>query len=184
MSEKMELKCAFVIIIAGTNQGKSYYSKQLILNEDIPTLVFDVQNCYGPTSTKEGDIIMNLPEYDGTNQIRCRYHGQSERFIQIALLRKFSVIVFEESTIFFEGRMAKDMKHLIVNKWHDQNTIICQFHSIADVPPAFMRKADYIVLFKTGDEFSHVKKKYASLLPHFQKLKGTPDRTQIIIKNY
>lgn len=181
VQEEPEKMNDLIIIIAGTNQGKSYFTKQSLQNEKVACFVYDVQNCYGPTSTKEGDIILNLPV--GTKEKRCRWFGEPEEFVRLATLRMNTTIVIEESTIFFEGKTAKKTKQMIVDKHHNKNNIIFQFHSISSVPPRIMQLADTIVLFKTGDEEKEVSRKYAKCLPHFLKLKNAPDRSKIIFKN-
>lgn len=170
-----------IIIIGGTNQGKSYYTKQSIKDENLPVFVYDVQDCYGAKSTKVGDLILNLPI--DTRSKRCRWYGEADDFMQFALLRKNTTIVVEEATIFFEGRTSKATRKLIVDKHHAKNNIIFMFHSISAVPPRIMQMADTIVLFKTGDEEKEVSRKYAKLLPAFLKLRGMADRSKIIIKN-
>ena len=170
-----------ILIIGGTNQGKSYFAKQSIQDEKIPCFVYDVQNCYGSTSTKEGDLILNLPI--GTKEKRCRWFGNKNEFIELAILRKHSVILIEEATIFFEGKTQERTRELIVNKHHDKNTIIFMFHSINAVPPRIAEMADKVVLFKTGDEPKNIERKFARFVPYFLKLKNAPDRTKIIFKN-
>ena len=171
-----------ILIIGGTNQGKSYFTKEAIAkNGSLPVFVYDVQNCYGPTSTKPGDIITNLPVH--TTERRCRWYGNSETFLQHALKRRNTTIVFEEATAFFEGRTSQDMRQLIINKHHHKNTIICMFHSISSVPPRIMQLADIVVLFKTGDEENEVKRKYCKCLAAFLKLRTMPERSRLTIKN-
>ena len=170
-----------IIIIGGTNQGKSYYAKQMIQDERIPCFVYDVQNCYGDTSTKEGDLILGLPI--GTTDKRCRWFGSPNNFLTFAVLRKNTVIMIEEATMFFEGRTSELTRKLIIDKHHYKNTIVFMFHSISAVPPRIMQMADKVVLFKTGDEEKEVSRKYAKCLPHFLKLKGAKDRTKIVFDN-
>lgn len=170
-----------ILVIGGTNQGKSYYIKECIQSPEVPCFVYDVQNCYGNSSTKEGDLILNLPI--GTTDRRCRWFGNKNEFIQLALLRKNTTIVIEEATIFFEGKTEEATRELIVNKHHDRNNIIFMFHSINAVPPRIAEMADKVVLFKTGDQVKNIERKFASYLPYFNSLKNKPDRTKIIFKN-
>lgn len=170
-----------IIIIGGTNQGKSYFAKEMLKDVRIPCFVYDVQNCYGDSSTKTGDLVLNLPI--GTTEKRCRWYGEPAEFIAHAIRRRNSVILVEEATVFFEGRTTELTKRLIIDKHHHKNTIIFMFHSISAVPPRIMQICDKVVLFKTGDEEKEVSRKYAKCLPHYMKLKSAPDRTKIIFSN-
>ena len=172
-----------ILVIGGTNQGKSYYVKEAIVkNQSLPVFVYDVQNCYGPKSTKPGDIVTNLP-IAATGQPRARWYGDSKTFLQYALKKRNTIIVFEEATAFFEGRTSEDMRKVIINKHHHHNTIICMFHSISSVPPRIMQLSYIVILFKTGDEESEVKRKYSKCLDAFIKLRNAPDRSKQTIKN-
>lgn len=172
-----------ILIIGGTNQGKSYYTKEAIVkNGSLPVFVYDVQNCYGATSTKPGDIIVNLP-IAAEGKKRSRWFGDKKTFLQYALRRRNTLIVCEEATAFFEGRTSEDMRLLIINKHHHKNTIICMFHSIVSVPPRIMQLSDIVVLFKTGDEESDVRRKYSKCLDAFLRLRNKPDRSKEVIKN-
>lgn len=171
-----------ITIIGGTNQGKSYFAKQLIKNTKIPCLVYDVQDGYGPSSKKPGDIILDLP-LDWKAK-RARFFGDTETFLHYANHRENTTILIEEATIFFEGRTYQAMRKLIVDKWHAKNNIIIIFHTINSVPPRILEMTDTIVLFKTGDDENTVKRKYNKLLPYMLDLRKAPDRTKLIIDNF
>ena len=171
-----------ITIIGGTNQGKSYTAKQMVRDPKINLLVYDVQNGYGPTSAKPGDIIMNLP-LDWRAK-RGRFYGDTAEFLHYANHREKTTILIEEATIFFEGRTYQAMRKLIVDKWHVQNNIIIIFHTINSVPPRILEMTDIVILFKTGDDENTVKSKYRKLLPHMLALRNKPDRTKLIINNF
>lgn len=173
-----------ITIIGGANQGKSYFAKQLI-NNRFNCLVFDFQNSYGEKSTKPGDIILNLPMYQpgqGAKNSRCRYIGTPEEFISICQTRINSFLIFEEATIFLEGRTSEEMRKLLVNRYHVGNIIIIIFHSINAVPPRILEMSDYIVLFKTNDGQTNIKRKSERLLNAHLKLRDKPNRSKIILK--
>lgn len=170
-----------VTIIGGAHQGKSYFVKRHIQPENVPAFVYDFQNSYGPTSQKDGDLILNLPF--GVKDHRCRFMGTPETFTQHALKRRGTNIIFEEATIFLEGRTATEMRELMVNRYHHKNNIWFIFHSINAVNPRIMEFSDIIVLFKTGDSETIVKRKAPKLLPAFQKLQKMPNRSIAVIKN-
>lgn len=170
-----------ITVIGGAHQGKSYYTKQQLLNPDINCFVFDIQNAYGETSTKEGDLILNLPlDY---KEPRARFYGEPSEFIALALKRKNTIIVLEEATAFFEGKTTDYTRRLMIDRYHKGNNIMFQFHSINSVPPRILEMTEIFVLFKTGDDQSNVKRKCAKLLPYFLKLQKMPDRSKLIIKN-
>lgn len=176
-------KCLLIAVIGGTNQGKSYFVKQAIKDKNKACFVFDVQDGYGATSKKEGDLILNLPI--ATHLKRCRFMGGggADAFLQHCHHRRHTNIVIEEATIFFEGRTQQAMRKVIVDKWHNKNTIFILFHSINAVPPRILEMTDIVVLFKTADEPNIIKRKYSKLLPYFEALKTKPDRSKAIIKN-
>ena len=171
-----------ITIIGGTNQGKSYFAKQIIKNPKIACLVYDVQDGYGPTSKKEGDIILNLP-LDWKAK-RGRFYGDTHEFLHFANHRENTTIVIEEATIFFEGKTFQAMRKLIVDKWHAKNNIIILFHTINSVPPRILEMTDTVVLFKTADDENTIGRKYRKLLPHMLSLRDKPDRTKLVIDNF
>lgn len=171
-----------ITIIGGTNQGKSYFAKQMIRPKGVNCLVYDVQDAYGPTSTKPNDIILDLPA--DWKAPRGRYYGDTREFLHYANHRTNTTILIEEATIFFEGKTYDQMRKLIVDKWHKKNNIIILFHTINSVPPRILEMTDKVILFKTGDDENTVKSKYRKLLPHMLSLRGTPDRTKLIIDNF
>jgi hypothetical protein len=170
-----------IAIIGGAHQGKSYFTKQQIQSPTAACFVFDYQNAYGETSTKPGDIVLNLPL--GSDLKRCRYYGDPKEFIRLATLRRHTTVVIEEATIFLEGKTESTTRKLMVDRYHRKNNIIFQFHSINSVPPRILEMSDIIVLFKTGDDPNIIKRKYSKLLPYFMELKGMPDRSKKIIQN-
>lgn len=173
-----------ICIIGGANQGKSYYTKQQLNKvEDAPCLVYDVQGAYGDSSTKDGDIIMNLPLTRDGKDKRARYYGNENDFIAIAQRRRGTNIVIEEATIFFQGMTASNMRRLMVDRFHHRNNIYIMFHSINAVNPRILEMSDFIVLFKTGDDPSIIKRKYGKLLEPFLKLQKMEQRSKLIIKN-
>lgn len=185
-----------ITIIGGANQGKSYFTKQLICDFDSkgklkefqakPCFVYDYQNTFGDTSTKNGDIVTGLQlirDYNGLKNFpRCRFIGMEDIFLTLANCCINRNIVIEEATIFFEGRTSKAMRKLMVDRYHSKNNIIIMFHSINAVNPRILEMSNFIVLFKTGDTELIIKRKYAILLNAFLKLRGKPDRTKEIIK--
>lgn len=159
-----------IILVAHTGQGKSTFAKKLI--ENSPSFVFDVQNDYSDHQLKEGE-----------KQKKGRFIGLPEDFANLALSRRKSFIVFEEATAFFEGRTSDTVRKILIDKRHKQNTIIWIFHSINSINPRIFEISDYIVLFKTGDDQTQVKRKRKEIYTLFEYLQGCENYSHIIIDN-
>jgi len=175
-------------LIAGANQGKSYFAKEILISQKGPCFVYDIQNCYGSSSTKPGDLVTDLPlattpEEALTRYARCRFFGTPDEFIEIASQRRNSTIVIEEATIFLEGKTQPNMRKLMVDRFHHKNNIIIMFHSVNSINPRILEMSDYIVLFKTGDSDSIIKRKCPKIYEYFKKLQRMPDRSKKVIKN-
>lgn len=185
-----------ITIIGGANQGKSYWAKQNIssltpsgqvAHEQIkPCFVYDYQNTFGETSTKDGDLVLNLPlikDFNGLKSFnRCRYTGESDEFLSLAHCCRGRNILIEEATIFFQGQTNKAMRKLMVDRYHHKNNILIMFHSINAVNPRILEMSNFVVLFKTGDSENVVKRKYDILSEAYKNLRGQPDRSKKIIK--
>jgi hypothetical protein len=154
-----------IIDIGMTGQGKTKFAKDYI--ESRKCFVFDVNNEY------------DLPLYgERSKDISC----DEKEFIKQCYLKRQTVCVFEEATGFFEGKTSKELRRLIVNKRHTQNVYLFVFHSITSVPPRLLQFANFVVLFKTGDEEYQVENKYPSLYPYYMKLKTMQHQSKLIIK--
>ena len=105
-----------ITIIGYTGQGKTLTTKALIKGKK--ALIFDVNN-----------------EYEGFGY--CDKNLDKEKFLNVALQVKNTCIVFEDATGFFSGKGEDNLRRLLVNKRHTNNTYIFLFHSIQDTPPIF-----------------------------------------------
>jgi hypothetical protein len=169
-----------IIVIGSAKQGKTPFIKKFCEGKNL--LVFDVQNEYGKKVKYTGQNPYGLTE--NNNLKRSRFiEIDKNRFIEACEKKRNTVCVFEEATIFFEGRTDDKMRRLLFSKAHTNNTYILVFHSVNSVPPRIMESCDYIVLFKTNDEQSKIKNKYNRLLPYFNELKNKKDGSKIIIKS-
>ena len=163
-----------VLIIAGTNQGKTTKVKQLINNR--ACLVYDVNGEYSDLST---DI----------KEERSRFFSTSVKdFLKIVQQKHNGTIcVFEEATGFFAGGTEKLTKQIIVGKRHPVEmggrNLVFVFHTVGSVPPFLIETADTIILGKTGDEPNRVKSKSSKLLPVFLRVRNAPQYTFINFKN-
>jgi hypothetical protein len=172
------------IVIGAPGQGKSPFVQAAIDRKRC--FVFDVQNEYGSRTKYKGQRPLMLS--DNPNDLRARYVPKSpslrediQRFMEMCRQKKDTNIVFEEATIFFEGRMGDLSKTLMVNRKHTGNVYYFIFHSINSVPPRVMEMSDYVVLHKTIDQDYTVMYKYSRLWPYFRDLQEMPDGSRLII---
>lgn len=169
-----------ITLIGATGQGKSPFIRNYISGKKC--FVFDVQNEYGARTKYPGQKPVNLS--NNVADPRSRFIiADTHEFIKLCAQKKNTICVFEEATMFFEGRTAEDMRRLIFSKFHSGNNYILVFHSINSVPPRLFEATDYIVLFKTGDDMNRVKAKYSKLVPYFTTLNNKRNGMYVKIKN-
>jgi len=157
-----------ISIIGATQQGKSPYIRKFIAGKNC--FVYDTQDEYGLRTKYAGQIPVNLS--NNVDQRRARYVGDSPmEFIEMCSRKRNTICVFEDATIFFEGKINMPMRRLIFSKAHSKNIYLLVFHSINSVPPRILEASDYIILFKTLDTPKKVKYKNEFLLPYFEKLR-------------
>lgn len=170
----------YMLIVAGApGMGKSPFVRSYI--EGRNCLVFDVANEYGSKTKYAGQVPVNLS--GNMNDARARYTGDDmEIFVKKCKMKRKTICVFEEATGFFRGAVESDTMRLIVGRRHLENVYVFIFHSINRIPPGIMEMADYVVLFKTNDEWATVRGKYSRLLPYFEDLQGKPNGEKHIIK--
>jgi len=171
------------IIIGAPGEGKSEFVKKAIVGPPFRRcFVFDVQNEYGSRTKYPGQTPLRLS--DNPNDSRARYvNGDNiEGFMLQAKNKRDTIIVFEEATIFFQGRTDKLVRSLMVNRWHTGNVYMFLFHSINSVPPRIMEMCNYIVLHRTLDEDHIVQWKYSRLFHHYLDLRDMPRGSRKIIK--
>jgi len=160
-------------IIASTGQGKTTLTKKL--TEGKPLLVYDVNGEYPDLS-------------EDLNQSRCKFFGDPEKFLEIASNKHGGTFcVLEEATGFLHGKSSESLRKFLIAKRHPQNlggrNIIFIFHTIQSVPPFILDMADFIILFKTGDDINAVKKKRTKLIGPFLRLQKAQQYSKIVIKN-
>jgi len=168
-----------ILVIGGAQQGKTPYIKKYSRNKRL--LVFDVQNEYGNKVKYAGQKAENLPT--DNSQPRSRFINLDVReFIEVCKKKRNTICVFEEATMFFQGATGEDTRMLIFGKAHTHNNYILVFHSINSVPPRIMEGTDYVVLFKTNDEYHRVETKYPRLINAFVKLQSMKDGSHLVVK--
>lgn len=173
------------IVIGAPGQGKSEWVKETIRNRR--AFVFDVNNEYGGRTKYPNQKPLGFS--NDPNATQARYTPKSvylrddaRDFMLMCMKKKDTNIVFEEATVYLEGRQEELAKTLIVNRIHTGNVYYFLFHSISAVPPRIMQMASYVVLHKTVDEDYIVQYKYSRLFHHFLDLQPQPDGSRVIVK--
>jgi hypothetical protein len=173
------------IVVGAPGSGKSEWVKELVRQRR--SFVFDVQNEYGVRTKYKGQVPLNFS--DNPNAIQARYVPKSarikedaEKFMEMCRTKRDTVIVFEESTIFFEGRTNELTRTLMVNRIHTKNVYVFIFHSIAAIPPRIMQMSNFVVLHKTLDEDTSVANKYNRLFMPYLDLQQKPKGSRTIVK--
>jgi len=158
-----------ISIIGATQQGKSPFIRKYISKGRC--FVYDIQDEYGLRTKYAGQTPVNLS--NNIDAPRARYTGNEPlEFVEICSRKRNTVCVFEDATMFFEGRINMPMRKLIFSKAHSKNIYLLVFHSINSVPPRILEASDYVVLFKTLDTPQKVKYKNSFLLPYFEQLRN------------
>jgi hypothetical protein len=168
-----------ILVIGATGQGKSPFIRSYL--EGKKCFVFDTQNEYGFRTKYEGQVPVGLSDITSADRARFTVYDVRQ-FIKICFQKVSTIIVFEDATMYFEGRTAEEMRRLLGSKRFTNNNYLLTFHSISAVPPRLMQFSDYVVLFKTGDDEREVERKYRKLLPAFKNLQSLPDGSRVIIK--
>ncbi len=158
-----------IIICAMTGQGKTTFVKNALARVT-NKLVFDINNEY-----------QDLP-LDNELTASRYIEGDYREFVDIAANKRNTAVVFEDATGFFSGRVGQETSRMIVQKRHSGNDYYFLFHSIQRIPKAIYELANFVILFKTNDEFDTVKKRFAKLYPPFCNLQNSRQYSKEIIK--
>lgn len=166
-----------VITIAGAREtGKTTIAKQLI-KEARSVLVFDANNNYPELQLVRMDQITPAGKQRVISQ-------EFELFMKVASKQKNKIVVFEEATIFFSGRVSEqDFKSLVISCRHYNVMLIFIFHSIMDIPKFVLRQTNFLYLKKTGDMDTDVKyTRNRNVFAAWQKAMSDPDpyHTEIV----
>lgn len=120
----------------------------------------------GMTGTGKTTLVQNLIRhvpnkqaffiYDINNEYREFFQYplmDFEDFAYKSTLLNNAVIIFEEATIFLDGRFVSDryIQKTLILKRHRNNFIFLIFHAVAEIAPFAYRLSNYITLFKTND---------------------------------
>jgi hypothetical protein len=161
-----------ILLIGMTGTGKSPFIWKYAEGKKL--FVFDIQNEYGTRTKYEGLEPKNLS--DNWAAERARHTAMDEKLFVLQCSKKQNTIcVFEDATAFFEGRLDRDVRRLLVSKLFTRNNYILVFHCIMAVPPRVLQLTDYVVLFKTNDEMYQVEDKYPSIYPYYLQAKQSSE---------
>lgn len=135
------------IIIAGAQgSGKSSYIKNKILQPLLETkkfLILDVQQEY--------------PEHKNIEKVYTL-----SNFLEKLAGKTNTVCIIEEATIFIKHKRNFDeITHCIVSCRHNNNLFILVYHGLHLIPMEFLTLSNYLFLFKTGDNFDYIEKKFS-----------------------
>lgn len=143
-------------IIGKMGTGKTTFIKNFLRGRR--AYVFDVNNEY-----RELPTDIRRPQ---SREIDLNH----KHFIERCLSKRNTCCVFEDATGFIEGRLSDNFRKALVSKRHTGNINILVFHSISSVPPRLLQLSDFVILFRTSDEFYQVEKKYPSLLESWESI--------------
>lgn len=173
------------IEVGAPGEGKSEFVKDMI--RGARSFVFDVNDEYGSRTKYKGQQPLMLS--DNPNAERARYRPKmmylrddANAFMLMCRQKRDTQCVFEEATVYLEGRQQELAKTLIVNRIHTGNVYHFIFHSIRSIPPRIMEMANYVVLHRTLDEDYIVQDKYPRLWQAFIELQPMPKGSRKIIQ--
>lgn len=133
-----------IVIVGFTGTGKSFLAKQIMSRKNIsnrPKLIFDINSEWAGNGTCISDI---------------------EEMIKQSEQAKNSCLVFDEATIFFRhGKQTERILKILVQKRHNENVIIFNFHSLRAVPLFILDFVNILYLKHTNDNFSLIEKKFS-----------------------
>lgn len=135
------------VIVGKTKSGKSTFVKQEFVqrvNDPEKLYIYDINNEY-----EEGE-----------------FEGDWENWIGGIRKVSNSLIVVEEATINMSSRAdVREIGETLARKRHQKNVIVFVFHSLHRVPDSIVHFIDGWYIFKTLDNPTKVKAKYADM-PH------------------
>lgn len=147
---------------------------------------------HGKTTFIKNYLIRNLPnskkyifdiqnDYSDIKNAYCDKSGNKEQFLKVVENVKNSVIVFEESTAFFNSRGSEMVLRKILvssSPSHNNNILFFAFHSLRFVPSYLIDLCDYFVIFKTNDLPQAVRQKFGDtkIFNAWNNVRVNPDK--------
>jgi hypothetical protein len=115
-----------IVVVGAKGTGKTTLIKQKLANIKGRKLFYDVNNEYGA----------GIPP-------------PIDEFTAYALTQENLTIVCEEASSFFNSGRDMTTQQLMTRARHKNLCLFFVFHHLVEVPPYIMRKADFLILFKT-----------------------------------
>jgi len=180
-----------ILIAAATGQGKStFLNKHYLKNKIIPNPENRDKNLYliSQQSTRQYIFDVNaeyiLPPDDRLLPRMRHIDGDILTFIDKCKKLSGYNIVIEDATGFLRGKQNNNFARLLTSKIHKKNNYIVLFHSLNRIPPELMEMANFLVLFKTVDNFELIDRKFKNQKINlaFKDLQRLPDKTTKTIK--
>lgn len=144
-----------IVIVGGTGCGKTTLSKSM-LNKVSKHLVNDINNEYK-------DYICFNPK------------KTIDEFLNYVDTISNTLVIIDESTVYFSSRSSNQLLNkLLTLKRHSKNNYVLIFHSLLEVPKVIFNRIDYLILFKTNDNYINVVNKFgrhSKLLTYFAEVK-------------
>lgn len=175
-----------ILIVGGTGQGKSYFTNTKLLFNEVRKVNGKDRYFISPKSRRQYIFDLNNEyELPGDNITApfMRHIACDEKFFTAKCKTLMnSNIVFEDASGFLRGRQSAPMARLIVQRRHSNNNYIILFHSINRIPPELLEYANYLVLFKTGDNLKDIDNKFKNPLINsmFLTLQKAKNNTHIL----
>lgn len=172
-----------IVVIGHTGQGKTPYINRFLGNAASNPDPISKKSKYRATNRSKRQYIFDVnneylfPADRGPVSPQMRHvDGDVKRFISVAKGLKNTNVIFEDATGFLRGKQSEGFARLLTQKMFSKNNYILVFHSINRVPPEIMEMSNYIVLFKTNDNFDVIDKKFRNEKVNnaFLKLKNQP----------
>jgi hypothetical protein len=101
--------------------------------------------------------IISVENLSRWKQSKYRIFDNDQRYL-IANINYYcynTVIIFEDATKYVNTKLEENLKRLLIDSKQKNNDIVFIFHYLMAIPNDLVRIADYLVLFKTGENFSN-----------------------------
>lgn len=130
-----------IVLCGGTGEGKTTFAREL---------------CKGNKhlAVDYGDDFVGFDRFTDVHDM--------DKFLTLFEPKKEkvkdSIIIIDEATICFNNhRYSDELNAILVRKRHSKNTYVLLFHSLRQIPLFIKDFIDFIVLFKTNDNYTTVK---------------------------
>ncbi len=154
-----------ICIIGYRGTGKTNYIKTQILPNVKNYLIYDLYGEY-----KELKYINNIKE---NGRLQSDFEHLKANITQI----RNKNFVFEDSTIFLNANLGRDIKNILVSARHYNNNLFFLFHSLSRLPNFLIEQTDYFVIFKTQEKADNLQKKYPeSIIKTFKNVQNAKNK--------